>query len=408
MKTSVVLLSILFASFFLISTQSEAQAQGLFCNVGLSCTSDLPCQTITGVTFIPGGGCPDCIACDLDPASPTFQTCQPLDARCDDGTACTTDVCFFSTQFPPLAPNGCQYTTIAVDFPPPDDLPIECYICEPTANNVLVDNGICDRTAGENCSNSPDCQEEGVACGTPPTPPFCNSTNINPQPVCQDGDRCTDDICTPFPAPSGISPQGLGPGTCSNPEKVCNPDSDGCCPAGCPGPDPATMQPGGTPCHDPTGLPIPNCDADCWFPQVCGDALVQPPETCDDNANMGDAGISPQGAIVTDTQCRDVGTPGECTYCGDGIIQAAAGEQCEFNDATACGTEGCDLTTCQCIQTLCVTGSGNIFHTIRPGCANCSFHPDATSQGWFHDYQAAILLAGLVGLGFVMRRRNSH
>jgi hypothetical protein len=172
------------------------------------------------------------------------------------------------------------------------------------------------------------------------------------------------------------------------------------------------MQPGGTPCHEPTGAPIPNCDADCWFPQVCGDALVQPPETCDDEANAGDAGISPTGAIVSDEQCRDVGEVAECTYCGDGILQAAAGEECELGLIGSCGTSAgageCDLTTCQCQENVCVTGSGNIWDDIRPGCANCSFNPEATSQGWFHDYLAFSLLAGILGLAFTWRRRQGN
>jgi hypothetical protein len=125
---------------------------------------------------------------------------------------------------------------------------------------------------------------------------------------------------------------------------------------------------------------------------------------------MGDAGISPTGAIVTDTQCRNVGEPAECTYCGDGIIQAAAGEQCELGLIGSCGSSGvggeCDLTTCQCVENVCVTGSGFAFNDIRPGCANCSLNPEASSQGWYRDYQALFFMAGILGLGLMLRRKH--
>jgi hypothetical protein len=147
------------------------------------------------------------------------------------------------------------------------------------------------------------------------------------------------------------------------------------------------------------------CDIDCWPPPVCNDGLVQNPETCDDGLPDGDAGIN-----VTDAQCRDAGTPDECTYCGDGFLQTAAGEECEVGLIGACGTAGqggtCDFTTCLCQQNVCVTGSGNIWDEIRPGCANCSLNKDAVGPGWTKDYRSLILLAGILGIVLVFRLRK--
>lgn len=330
---------------------------------------------------------------------------MPDNNVCDDGTGCTTGICNDDFAAGPL---GCIYSSDALGPNAVDDLGIACYMCEPTANGVVIDNGICDPGAGETCDNSVDCQEvPGLPCGTPVNPNgnLCDSPEYGSI-ICGDNDRCTTDACVFMGAAAPIP-------TCVNdPITTCNYVPDGCCPAGCEGPLPD--DPNG--CMDAAGAPIPGCDADCWAPQVCGDGQVQPPETCDDTADTGTAGLSPTGAPITNAQCRDAGTTAECTACGDGLIQTEAGEECDGTNAAACGEEGfCNapgtLGECTCAvlpptTNICVTGSGNPFDTIRAGCGNCSLNSAAISQGPLQDYLALILLALGLGAAFTLRSRK--
>lgn len=372
----------LIASFFFILAPNEAWTQA--CNIGGFCMDDSDCH--------PGSDCPACVICDND-------TCVVSDAFCDDGSDCTSDSCNVNPV--PMAPdNGCLNTPLVLASLPPDpNLDIECYICEPTANGVTVDNGVCDRAAGEACPD-PDCQVPGETCGPPPVIPQGDCDMAESFILCQDGDRCTINFCAmPAPDPNNA---------CQTIERTCNQNfADGCCPEGCNGPDPSSTQP--NPCLDPAGAPIPDCDLDCWFPQVCGDGLVQPPETCDDTADQGDAGISPLGQVVSNEQCRNQGAVAECTYCGDGILQAAAGEECELGQTGTCGTGECNLSTCECEQEqdICITGSGNPWDTIRVACGNCSLNRGAISQGWMKDYRIFFILIGLLAVGLFWRKRSA-
>jgi cysteine-rich repeat protein len=76
------------------------------------------------------------------------------------------------------------------------------------------------------------------------------------------------------------------------------------------------------------------CNSGCGVPAFCGDGAVQPGEECDDGTNDNSYG----------------GCSTDCHYgprCGDGVVQAEAGETCdsaEMNDDTAYG--GC-TTLCR-------------------------------------------------------------
>ncbi len=385
----------------LVTNPRISEAQGQFCGPTGPCQTDADC-------FDPNLGppCPSCFTCQVVPGS--VNQCLPDDNVCDDGTGCTTGFC---NDMIPVSPGdlplGCNYVSDALGPNAVDDLGIACYMCEPTANGVTIDNGICEPGAGETCDNSVDCQViPGLPCGPPanPNPNLCFNPDFGSL-LCDDNDRCTADVCVPAE---------IGPASCMNdPITACSPDADGCCPAGCTGVVPG--DPNG--CREDTGAPIPGCDIDCWAPQVCGDGLVQDPETCDDSADLGDAGLSPTGVAITDEQCRDAGTAAECTACGDGIIQAAAGEECDGTDNQACGEGGiCNapgtLGECTCAALppppggICVTGSGNPFDTIRAGCGNCALNPLASSQGPLQDYLPLLLLAFGVGTVLALRYRK--
>ncbi len=291
-------------------------------------------------------GFPNCYVCLAVVGGPN--ACVPDDGRCDDGNACTEDICA-PDAFPDpanIGAGGCENPSRAMLGEA--DLPPDCFVCEPAANRVAADNGICEQDAGENCVNAPaDCLEPGEACVFPsqPTPfPTCDGA-VEPVPwgSCSDGDRCTDDLCAPV--------VGTPSFVCQNPQIAeCRPVSDGCCPAGCEGSASETCATDGS---------DPFCDPDCCPTASCGDLRVEFPETCDDNPVTGEAGLRPDGAPVTNTDCRDAGAAGACSYCGDNIVQPEAGESCDGTAPNACET-GCG-GDCVCLpasRILCLEGSG--------------------------------------------------
>jgi hypothetical protein len=152
------------------------------------------------------------------------------------------------------------------------------------------------------------------------------------------------------------------------------------------------------------------CDPDCWPAQDCGDGLVEAPETCDDNADTGVAGVRPNGSDVSNADCRDPGTTNECTYCGDGIRDIGS-EECDGADDDACEF-GC-ATDCTCnpepVFNPCLQGSGNVFgDNGNDNCKDfaCSLNQDSTmSFGQGMGGIAMLIMASLAMLG-VRRRLN--
>ncbi len=90
-------------------------------------------------------------------------------------------------------------------------------------------------------------------------------------------------------------------------------------------------------CDDGNDIDDDACSNTCGLPGYCGDGVVVPPETCDNGINDGSYG-----------QCSI-----DCQWgprCGDGVVQADAGEQCDFGennqDPFSVEYGGC-TTTCQ-------------------------------------------------------------
>ncbi len=383
---------------FGLGFSGESWAGGISCDPNAAPFDTDSCQF---------NGLPICWSCQ-EVSIGVFQ-CEPDDSLCDLGNPCTSKTCTTDLNEESF---GCQTDPLVLGGN--TDLPIECYLCEPTANNVFVDNGICDRGAMEDCSNTEDCRSTTVTDCTfpdpgqvpPPNDLLCESTDpteLLPAALCDDGDICTADFCL---ANSSV------PATCVNVELVCLPDPDGCCPldpqTGQPCFGPAVGDPNG--CREVTGAPIPGCDADCWPPQACGDGVVQAPETCDDSANLGLAGVKPGGSSVTDSECRDQGTQFECTYCGDGIVQSPL-EQCELNEAGACGGAGCG-PTCLCQADICLEGSGDLLGgegnaaaPLPEFCDTCSLHREAKSKG-AKNYLGYLGIILVLIVGMVQRQRT--
>ncbi len=163
------------------------------CNDGDACTTDVCSNGQCSNTPI---NCNDGNACTTDSCSGGACFNDPI--TCNDGNACTTDSCNSSS--------GCVFTPINCD-----------------------DGSLC---TTDSCSN-------GV----------CSNTPIN----CNDGDPCTSDSCNPSTG-------------CVNTPPACGP-SDGCCPSGCSsGSDPdcaAGPVCGNDICEISGGENCTNCPADC-------------------------------------------------------------------------------------------------------------------------------------------------
>ncbi|HWN66153.1 MAG TPA: DUF4215 domain-containing protein [Haliangium sp.] len=81
------------------------------------------------------------------------------------------------------------------------------------------------------------------------------------------------------------------------------------------------------PLHDEThAFSLTSVMTDALPAPVCGNAMVEMGEECDDGNTRNDDGCS--------AQCK-------YEYCGDGIVQAALGEQCD--DGGYRNDDGCDM-----------------------------------------------------------------
>lgn len=227
---------------------------------------------------------------------------------CDDGDACTTDT---------LQGSACQARCVTGTIAACADGDGCC----PTT---------CDATTDDDCAAT--CGN-GVVEGTETCDGNCPAS-------CDDSIACTADAMTGSVATCDAM--------CTNTAITACVDGDGCCPAAC---DPST-------------------DNDCS--QTCGNATVEPPETCDGNcptsaADCDDSNVctadsvtgnaaqcnamcvnAPLGCIAnaTDGCCPamcNANNDGDCTpICGNSVVEA--GEQCDDGGTTP--GDGCDAT-CQ-------------------------------------------------------------
>lgn len=88
----------------------------------------------------------------------------------------------------------------------------------------------------------------------------------------------------------------------------------------------------------------------------CGDAICQTGEFCESTVANGSTFRTCGTPSVSTLTCRGLGgntqTPA-CTFCGDGVVQSGAGEQCDPN-ATGAAGQNCS-PTCQTITASCVS-----------------------------------------------------
>ncbi|HEU5179235.1 MAG TPA: DUF4215 domain-containing protein [Candidatus Polarisedimenticolia bacterium] len=202
-----------------------------------------------------------------------------------------------------------------------------CETCDTNAfpANAPSSHGAC-RTGGE--------------CGSTSCT-FCGDGIVNGGEQCDDGnnidtDGCRNSCVLPI---CGDSIVGNTPGeTCDPPGNPAG-NNGNSCREDCTVCGDAVQQPGEM-CDDGNGVDTDGCRNNCTLP-ICGDSIVgnTPGETCD-----------PPGSIPTvpagnTNACRPLGDA-QCTYCGDNVVND--GEQCD--DGNHVDTDGChnDCTLPSC------------------------------------------------------------
>ncbi len=291
----------------------------LNCNDQNPCTDD-SCDQQLGCQYVNNAS-----PCDDDDACTTSDTCSngicvggPA-PNCDDGNTCTDDSCD--------PENGCVHT----DNTAPCDDGNAC-----TTNDTCAD-GFCAPGAPLLCEDHNVCTDD--SCD-----PASGCVYANNNAPCDDGNACTTgDTCAGGTCQSG-------PPTNCNDGNACT--SDSCVPpTGC--------------AHDP----VPACcttDGQCADTDQCttnercvNNACVSDPVSCDDGNVCTDDSCNPStGCVHTNNNlscddgnvctANDTCAGGVCAgtsvRCGDGILQASCGEQCDDGNTTS--GDGCSAT-CQ-------------------------------------------------------------
>jgi hypothetical protein len=309
-----------------------------------SCT----CVCSPGLTNCSGNAATGC-----ETTLGTVDNCLGCGNSCDDGNACTENVCDPST--------GCVATNI------PDGTPCG-------TEGVCVNGTCADCVPGGTCGTDIDCCDDEACCGSVCVPRTALQNDINNcgacGVVCPDGPcqvaSCVDGICQSAPEADGAACDDGNPctvddhcmaGTCMG-----NPAENG---AGC--------NDGGI-CTDGTCVtcaPGQSCaaDTDCCTDEICcGDVCVAKSALQDDPENCGACGTVCQ---ETENLCEQVACKqGQCVIedaepgtacvdnpcvengsCQDGVCQGSP-----VKEGTPCGVGG----TCQdgtCVEPISFTAA---------------------------------------------------
>lgn len=326
-----------------VGSQAWAIPGGKSCDwyKGISCYDQNDCLS---------AGCPECFICADTFGNPVDGTntkgnCIENDQICQDlaGSECVIGECNGDTEWKHefsrhrwgVPDNlGCEFSNPPMLGVVYEKFPPICLTC------MQCGNGICEADS-ENCDSCPeDCQEPDKTCILDQATLDAQCNQVGNYKHCNDGDIGTEEYCKQLNV--------AGDQVCIVQTRTCNPEEhDFVCPmdaddpifseTNCVGPsvgvhyngsfdfvndDPWTRR-----CHKDD----PFCDPDCWnSPQECGNGMVEGTETCDVSVPGGSSGNPP----ILDTECRPSGTQGECSACGDGIVQTQV-EECDVgNSAT--------------------------------------------------------------------------
>jgi len=185
--------------------------------------------------------------------------------------------------------------------------------CDDGKNTTVTSAGTDENACGPGCKLPPRCGDgvtqtgeecdDGVDGNTNEQCGGC-STECKKNPYCGDGH--TDEACGEL-CDDGVNIGGYG--YC---KETCEPDSycgdsiiDSAYGETCDEGDANSDEPGAT------------CNKRCGVPAVCGDGVVQPPETCDNGNNDGS-----YGGCTVDCQ--------RAAFCGDGVKNGE--EECDYGD----------------------------------------------------------------------------
>jgi cysteine-rich repeat protein len=188
-----------------------------------------------------------------DQLGPCFAGCGVNPSICDDGNACTSDICADTGE--------CGHDVVSCD----DGNACTMDVCDPAlgCSPVADEGAACDD--GNGCTSGDGCI--GTVCQGAPIEGCCAANGD-----CDDGAGCTVDVCDD--------------GLCANEPVECTVpdlcyagfcDIDGECSVteiSCDDADPCTVDA----CDGTVGC-VHVTDADC---SVCGDGVLQPGEQCDD------------------------------------------------------------------------------------------------------------------------------
>lgn len=167
--------------FDAVCTAGVCQGQPVTCEDGNACTQNL-CDPVLGCQFpaeVDGTTCDDANACTTEEAC-LAGACVGEDAPCDDGNVCTTNTC--------VPASGCAVENNQEACPAPDACTV-LTVCE---------DGSCGAGEPRNCDDGNACTidlcDPFVGCvHLPDRNPCCEGTVS----VCDDGNPCTTDLCDP-------------------------------------------------------------------------------------------------------------------------------------------------------------------------------------------------------------------
>ena len=286
--------------------------------------------------------CDDGLACTFDLCGPKrFCINAPLNTRCQDNNICTTDVC--STLL------GCVNN------------PLDC------GDSNACTNDACDPVLG--CVHAIDDCDDGIDCTIDECDPIDGCANVPDHMLCNDSNDCTTDSCSPaLGCVNANAPWGaacgnqVAQGPCDRPD-VC--DGIGQC-----GP---YYQPADFPCRTSTGV--------CDVAELCTGISAQcPPDgfqpanvecrTAEDVCDVaefctGSAAVCPDDSLEpSDAVCREAA--GECD-----VTEFCTGlnVSCPPNNFASadipCADDGDECTLDRC------DGSGTCGHPENTDCGAC-------------------------------------
>jgi len=346
----------------------------LDCHDGNGCTKDW-CDMLAGCQYSPASlPCDDSNKCTLGDMCKDGACVAGLPMDCDDGNPCTEDACESAL--------GCVSSFNAADCDDNNDC---------TTGDHCV-QGVCKGTGTLTCDDDNPCTKD--IC-LPDGGCLHQSLDI----PCTDGDVCTLDdhcdagVCVPGAAlqcddsnPCTDDACAAGKGCTFSPNNALCDDqnactvSDSCVNGSCAGKIARD-------CHDGVTCTADSCDPDlgCIYDLItpcCGNAIVEPPEECDDGNNDNDDECM---ALCKLPSCDDG------VHNGQETGQDCGGPECPKCDVgkICLGPGDCESQVClagKCVKPLCEDGVHNGDETDvdcgGPTCQpcghgkNCKSHSD--------------------------------